>query len=115
MRQACDVCAELDCLLAFAEASRAYNYCRPQMSEDTIIDIDQGRHPLQEQVVDIFVPNSAQLVGGVGLGDSAESQAEVDSLSMFSSIVLCTGANACGKSVYLKQVALIQYMAQIGW
>lgn len=115
MRQACDVCAELDCLLAFAEASRAYNYCRPQMSEDSIIDIDQGRHPLQEQVVDIFVPNSAQLVGGVGLGDSAEPRAEVDSLSMFSSIVLCTGANACGKSVYLKQVALIQYMAQIGW
>lgn len=43
MRQACDVCAELDCLLAFAEASRAYNYCRPQMSEDPVIDIDQGR------------------------------------------------------------------------
>ncbi|KIK45627.1 hypothetical protein CY34DRAFT_22463 [Suillus luteus UH-Slu-Lm8-n1] len=114
MRQACDICAELDCLLAFAEASRAYNYCRPQMSEDSIIDIDQGRHPLQEQVVDIFVPNSAQLVGGVGLGDSAESQAEVDSLPIYSSIVLCTGANACGKSVYLKQVALIQYMAQVG-
>ncbi|KAG1772449.1 DNA mismatch repair protein MutS [Suillus occidentalis] len=114
MRQACDVCAELDCLLAFAEASRAYNYCRPQMSEDSIIDIDQGRHPLQEQVVDIFVPNSAQLVGGVGLGDSVESQAEGDSLPIYSSIVLCTGANACGKSVYLKQVALIQYMAQVG-
>lgn len=43
MRQACDVCAELDCLLAFAEASRAYNYCRPQISEDSIIDIEQGR------------------------------------------------------------------------
>ncbi|KAG1881991.1 DNA mismatch repair protein MutS [Suillus tomentosus] len=114
MRQACDVCAELDCLLAFAEASRAYNYCRPQMSEDPVIDIDQGRHPLQEQVVDIFVPNDAQLVAGIGFSDSAESQTEVDNLPMCSSIVLCTGANACGKSVYLKQVALIQYMAQVG-
>jgi DNA mismatch repair protein MSH5 len=43
MRHACEVCAELDCLLAFAEASRAYNYCRPQMTVDPIIDIDQGR------------------------------------------------------------------------
>ena len=43
MRHACDVCAELDCILAFAEASRAHNYCRPQMTVDPIIDIDQGR------------------------------------------------------------------------
>ncbi|KAG2129489.1 DNA mismatch repair protein MutS [Suillus clintonianus] len=113
MRHTCDICAELDCLLAFAEASRAYNYCRPQMSEDPIIDIDQGRHPLQEQVVDIFVPNNAQLVAGIGFGDSAEPQTEIDSLPMATSVVLCTGANACGKSVYLKQVALIQYMAQV--
>ncbi|KAG0700111.1 DNA mismatch repair protein MutS [Suillus ampliporus] len=114
MRLTCDICAELDCLLAFAEASRAYNYCRPQMTVDPIIDIDQGRHPLQEQVVDIFVPNNAQLVAGVGFGDSAERQREVDHVPTWSSIALCTGANACGKSVYLKQVALIQYMAQIG-
>ncbi|OJA09631.1 hypothetical protein AZE42_01410 [Rhizopogon vesiculosus] len=114
MRHACDICAELDCLLAFAEASRANNYCRPQMTVDRIIDIDQGRHPLQEQVVDIFVPNNAQLVAGVGFGASAEQQTDIDHLSTWSSIVLCTGANACGKSVYLKQVALIQYMAQIG-
>ncbi|KAG2361520.1 DNA mismatch repair protein MutS [Suillus spraguei] len=113
MRYVCDVCAELDCLLAFAEASRAYNYCRPQMSEDPIIDIDQGRHPLQEQVVDIFVPNDARLSAGIGFGDRAELQ-ETNSLPMCTSIVLCTGANACGKSVYLKQVALIQYMAQVG-
>ncbi|KAG1745988.1 DNA mismatch repair protein MutS [Suillus paluster] len=104
MRRICDVCAELDCLLAFAEASRAYNYCRPQMTVDPIIDIDQGRHPLQEQVVDIFVPNNAQLVAGVGFGDSTERQTEVGHLQTWSSVVLCTGANACGKSVYLKQV-----------
>lgn len=43
MNKACDVCAELDCLLSFAEASRMYNYRRPQMVEDNVIDIIQGR------------------------------------------------------------------------
>jgi DNA mismatch repair protein MSH5 len=44
MSHACDVCAELDCLLSFAEASRVYNYQRPQMVEENIIDIYQGRY-----------------------------------------------------------------------
>lgn len=44
MGHACDVCAELDCLLSFAEASRAYDYRRPDMVEDNVIDINQGRH-----------------------------------------------------------------------
>lgn len=43
MINACDVCAELDCLLAFAEAARTFNYQRPQMVDGTIIDIVQGR------------------------------------------------------------------------
>ncbi|KAL4070005.1 DNA mismatch repair protein MutS [Scleroderma yunnanense] len=113
MINACDVCAELDCLLAFAEAARVYNYRRPQMVDGSIIDIVQGRHPLQELVVDAFVPNGAHLIGGVGLGGCKPSNDSktVDDLHL-NSIVLCTGANACGKSVYLKQVALIQYMAQ---
>lgn len=41
--EACDVCAELDCLLCFAEASRAYEYRRPEMSEENILHIRQGR------------------------------------------------------------------------
>ena len=40
----CDVCAELDCLLCFAEASSAFNYVRPQITQDNIIDIRQGRY-----------------------------------------------------------------------
>lgn len=42
--EACDVCAELDCLLCFAEATNQYNYKRPQMSEENVIDIKQGRY-----------------------------------------------------------------------
>ncbi|KAI9058149.1 hypothetical protein FKP32DRAFT_1582301 [Trametes sanguinea] len=118
--RACDICAELDCLLSFAEASRSYDYRRPCMTEDNIIDIKQGRHPLQELVVDTFVPNDTFIVGGAGIGASIEETSseddgtETDAHYARNSVVVCTGANACGKSVYLKQIALIQYMAQIG-
>ncbi|OCH92840.1 hypothetical protein OBBRIDRAFT_725988 [Obba rivulosa] len=112
---ACDVCAELDCLLSFAEASHAYGYRRPEMTEDNILDIKQGRHPLQELVVDTFVPNDAFVIEGAGLGSDAAPNTDRDVLEeqKYNSIVVCTGANACGKSVYLKQVGLIQYMAQV--
>jgi DNA mismatch repair protein MSH5 len=42
--EACDICAELDCLLCFAEATNQYNYRRPQMSEENVTDIKQGRY-----------------------------------------------------------------------
>jgi hypothetical protein len=42
--EACDICAELDCLLCFAEATNQYNYRRPQMSEENVVNIKQGRY-----------------------------------------------------------------------
>lgn len=111
--QACHVCAELDCLLSFAESSQLYGYRRPQMVEDNIIDIHLGRHPLQEQLIDTFVPNDARLAGGAGVG-AAFQVPDDGAEANWNSVLLCTGANACGKSVYLKQIAMIQYMAQIG-
>ncbi|KAF5315435.1 hypothetical protein D9619_007366 [Psilocybe cf. subviscida] len=109
---ACDVCAELDCLLSFAEATRVYDYTRPEMVDENMIEIIQGRHPLQERVVDAFVPNDARLLGGAGLGATPDYP---NALYQWNSVMLCTGANACGKSVFLKQIAVIQIMAQIGW
>ncbi|KAJ8080499.1 hypothetical protein PM082_017332 [Marasmius tenuissimus] len=110
----CDNCAELDCLLAFADVSSAYEYRRPIMVEENMIEIVQGRHPLQEMVVDTFVPNDSRVCGADWrpghLLDGDEA-----SLGGWNNVVICTGANACGKSVYLKQVAIIVYMAQIGW
>lgn len=44
MSNACDVCAELDCLLSLADASRTYNYTRPFMVEEDVIHVVQGRH-----------------------------------------------------------------------
>ncbi|KZT18625.1 hypothetical protein NEOLEDRAFT_1159406 [Neolentinus lepideus HHB14362 ss-1] len=112
MAQACDTCAELDCLLSFAQASRAFDYRRPRMTEDNIIDIKQGRHPLQEQVVDTFVPNNTFLVGGCGSGGpsyrytGSDDATTMDEDTEANSVLVCTGANACGKT------ALIVYMAQ---
>ncbi|KAF8798995.1 hypothetical protein BYT27DRAFT_7177307 [Phlegmacium glaucopus] len=110
IRTACDVCAELDCLLSFAAASRQYDYRRPEMVQDNILKVIQGRHPLHEQVVDTFVPNDAHIIGGAGIGSSPTIP---DDNNQWNSVLLCTGANACGKSVYLKQIALIQIMAQV--
>ncbi|KAG7440868.1 uncharacterized protein BT62DRAFT_1080549 [Guyanagaster necrorhizus] len=114
MTHACDICAELDCLLAFADASRLYGYRRPTMVQQNIINIKQGRHPLQEQVVDTFVPNDAHLAGGFCDPSDLLSDNIRSSDIAWNSVVLCTGANACGKSVFLKQIAMIQFMAQIG-
>ena len=125
--EACDICAELDCLLCFADATNQYNYRRPQMSEENVINIKQGRcgafsvipqyyrspvadffslyiyrHPLQEQTVDTFVPNDILIVGGAGIGSFPAVHGEDDDLMSEgsvrgNSVVICTGANACGK------------------
>ncbi|KAL1744418.1 DNA mismatch repair protein MutS [Schizophyllum fasciatum] len=110
MVESCDVCAELDCLLSFADACRAFNYRRPVMVDENVIIINSGRHPLQEQVVDTFVANDTRLAGGLGAhvqldGDNGEDKSE-----FLRPVALCTGANACGKSVYLKQTALIHFV-----
>ncbi|KAK3089281.1 hypothetical protein FSP39_002315 [Pinctada imbricata] len=91
-----DLCAELDCLLSLAACAQENNYVRPTLSEENIIKIEGGRHPIQEMCCSPFVPNSTM---------SCEEESKIKVL---------TGPNACGKSVYLKQVALIVYMAHIG-
>lgn len=72
-----------------------------------------GRHPLQERVVDAFVPNDTFMVGGAGIGASVDEYPGInDDINNLErgparSVIVCTGANACGKSVYLKQVRLL--------
>ncbi|KAH9480408.1 MutS protein-like protein 5 [Psilocybe cubensis] len=94
MTKACDVCAELDCLLSFGEASRLFDYRRPEIIEDNLVEIIQGRHPLQERVVDTFVANDAHLIGGAGIGANPNYPEDG---RQWNSVLLCTGANACGK------------------
>jgi DNA mismatch repair protein MSH5 len=93
--------AELDCLISFATSASHFNLVRPKVVEDKIINIKNGRHPLQALCVDLFVPNSTSM------GVNAQS-------NNFGMIHAVTGANFSGKSCYIKQVALIVFMAHIG-
>uniref|UniRef100_A0A8C5HZ58 DNA mismatch repair proteins mutS family domain-containing protein n=1 Tax=Gouania willdenowi TaxID=441366 RepID=A0A8C5HZ58_GOUWI len=88
--------AELDCLMALSSASLEYNYTSPKLSNHRKITITEGRHPLLELCSPVFVANSFQ---------SSESEGRVK---------VITGPNSSGKSIYLKQVGLIVFMALIG-
>ncbi|XP_077455319.1 mutS protein homolog 5 [Stigmatopora argus] len=91
-----DLAAELDCLLALSKASLEYGYTSPKLVSHKTILIDQGRHPLFEVCSLMFVANS------------------FESLESHGRIKIITGPNSSGKSIYLKQVALIVFMALIG-
>jgi DNA mismatch repair protein MutS len=91
--------AMLDCFLSFAECADEYNYVKPELSDGDKIEIIDGRHPVVERILppgEKFTPNSSKL-------DNAKEQ-----------IILLTGPNMAGKSVYLRQVGLIVLLAQIG-
>jgi DNA mismatch repair protein MutS len=92
------ILAELDVLLTLAEVAARQSYCRPDLDESDTIHIVAGRHPVVEasQREIAFVPNDTQLATG-------DAQ-----------ILLLTGPNMAGKSTYLRQVALITLLAQIG-
>lgn len=90
--------ARVDCLSALAEVARQNHYCCPCIDESSSIIIEEGRHPVIEQVCkqEKFIPNDTYL-------NDQEQR-----------LLLITGPNMAGKSTYLRQVALIVIMAQIG-
>ncbi|KAF8244532.1 hypothetical protein K440DRAFT_513134, partial [Wilcoxina mikolae CBS 423.85] len=112
------VCSELDCLMALAEAAAKYKYTRPVMTEQNILKVTKGRHPLQELCVPAYVENNGFLVGGRGTPDqepgSRSDTVATEEETEGPNVILLTGPNYSGKSVYLKQMALIVYMAHIG-
>ena len=88
--------AELDLLNNFAERARTLDFCQPQLSEEPGIEIEQGRHPVVEQVSDsVFVANDVSL--------DKERQ-----------MLIITGPNMGGKSTYMRQTALIVLLAFTG-
>jgi len=88
--------ARLDVLSSLAALSRARRYCRPVITEDRTLEIIDGRHPvLEQQLGSEFVANDLRF----GLNDT---------------LALITGPNMAGKSTYIRQVALIVLMAQLG-
>ena len=89
---------ELDALLALADRALAAGYVRPVVDDSDVLEIEDGRHPVVEQIPDAepFVPNSAHL-------NTTTDQ-----------IMLITGPNMAGKSTYIRQVAVLAVMAQMG-
>ncbi len=100
--------AELDVFAGWALLARVWHYCRPTLDESNLLEISEGRHPVVEQVLrsvdtvtargasGAFVPNDTLL----GCDDAQ--------------IALLTGPNMAGKSTYIRQVALITLLAQVG-
>lgn len=107
-----DLLGELDGLLAFSQGAREYNLHRPQMTTSNVLEIRGGRHILQERTVPVFVANDTLLIGGSGFDH--QYSAEMPQASNGPSMTIVTGPNYSGKSVYLKQVALITAMAHMG-
>jgi len=98
--------AAVDVLCGLAELAIYQGYCRPQISESRQIAIQDGRHPVVEQSLPagFFVPNSTHLGSGELNPDTSPAP----------DLIILTGPNASGKSCYLRQVGLIQLMAQVG-
>ena len=91
--------AMLDCFASLAGIAIEYNYCRPEMSESTRIEITEGRHPVIERLLppgEPYTPNNVLI-------DNDDHQ-----------ILIITGPNMSGKSSYLRQVGLIVLLAQMG-
>ncbi len=98
MHSTARVLAWIDVLAALAELAGRRNYCRPQVVEEPLLEILDGRHPVLDVFLPegIFVPNDARAGGEAG------------------TIFLITGPNMSGKSTYIRQLALLTLMAQIG-
>lgn len=104
---ASDLCGEFDALLALSLGAEKYGWKAPCVVEGSVIYIEGGRHPLQELVVPAFVPNDCYLAAGHEDIQSIPGEAQPRTMVL-------TGPNHSGKSVYLKQVAIIVYLAHIG-
>ncbi len=98
MQRTAAVLAQLDVLVGLAELARIRGYCRPTIVEDAVLEMIDGRHPVLDAMLaeGTFVPNDVHCGGEHGFS------------------LLITGPNMAGKSTYIRQVALITLMAQVG-
>ena len=98
VQKSAGIIATLDCLCSLATVAEDQNYVRPEVDESGVLDIKDGRHPVIEKILPSgsFVQNDTYL-------DESENR-----------LAIITGPNMAGKSTYMRQVALITLMAQIG-
>jgi DNA mismatch repair protein MutS len=123
IQQTASALAQLDVLGSFAETARLHNYVCPQVANEGVLQIRDGRHPVLEQqlVEERFVPNDVALeCGGMtplsaGATCRAEQSADMSAQSKLQpQIALITGPNMAGKSTYIRQVALLTLLAHTG-
>ncbi|MCP3925767.1 MAG: DNA mismatch repair protein MutS [Desulfobacterales bacterium] len=88
----------IDCILSLSEVADLFDYCKPELNSNGVIDIINGRHPVIEQLIEgeRYVPNSIKI-------DNNQNQ-----------ILIITGPNMAGKSTVLRKVAIITLLAHIG-
>lgn len=98
LQKSSEVVSELDVLTSFAQVAEDMNYCMPEVNSSGVIDIKDGRHPVIEKIL--------------GPGSFVENDTYLDKEKNRLSII--TGPNMAGKSTYMRQVALITLMAQVG-
>ncbi len=98
LQRTADALAQIDVLAALAEQARLRGYCRPEMTAEPVLVIEEGRHP----VLDVTEPDGTFVPNDVRLGQQ-------DGM-----LLLITGPNMAGKSTYIRQVALLTVMAQMG-
>lgn len=99
IQETAEAIAVLDVLCSLAETARLYHYCRPQLNDTRNLFIREGRHPVLDQTLtggERFVPNDVTL-------EPEQNR-----------VLLITGPNMAGKSTYLRQIALLTLLAQIG-
>jgi DNA mismatch repair protein MutS len=111
LRETAAALAEIDVFIGWSTLAREWDYCKPQLDNSDTLLIDQGRHPVVEQMMreqrlglagtHAFVPNDCRLSSSGSTEDAPQ-------------IALITGPNMAGKSTYIRQVALIVLMAQSG-
>ena len=93
-----EVISTVDVLSSFAQVAEDMNYCMPKVDDNGIIDIKNGRHPVIEKII--------------GIGTFVENDTYLDKND--NRLAIITGPNMAGKSTYMRQVALITLMAQVG-
>jgi DNA mismatch repair protein MutS len=98
LQDTADAVAEIDVICGLAETARLFNYCRPTINEGPELNIEDGRHPVIDQTMidEKFIPNNSKI-------NTDETR-----------LIILTGPNMAGKSTYIRQVALITLMAQMG-
>jgi DNA mismatch repair protein MutS len=98
LQQIAGAIAKLDCILSLTYVARTFNYTRPLIDQSNQLQINSGRHPIIESIslTEPFIPNDTEM-------DGDENR-----------LLLITGPNMAGKSTYIRQVALLVIMAQIG-